>query len=268
MARGPFGGYTRTGMNTRRMADPLKGIKGSAEIARFELVTGIELQRFIRDTKGRFLPNLQSDIWSAHDYIGYVVVNEAAQVLREKMKAHSPNRPGRARNQLRNALNSSMPWHVLRNGRGVIVDWDKELNDIVRDPRGRPYWRAVNDGFVRTARGHLFMRDGKFYAPRPYTARGFSMLGGGDPYMPRVRASDHTFTYSFEGYYFVQEGMKRASKRLNRILPGIYVENVQFPDAMLQAANWFGAGGKGTPVLYGPNPRSASGVSRIKDPRR
>jgi hypothetical protein len=268
MAKNPFGGYTRTGVNTRRMADPIKGIKGSAEIARFELVTGIGLQRFMRDTKGKFLPNLQSNAFYAHDYVGYMVVNEAAQVLQEKMDAHSPKRPGRARNQLRRALNNTQPWQTLRNGRGVIVDWDKELNGIVRDPRGNPYWRAVNDGFVRTARGHLFMRGGKFYAPRSYTARGFTMLGGGDPYMPRIRSNEHTFTYSFEGYYFVQEGMRRVTRRLNANLPGLYVETCQFPDAMLQAANWFGAGGKGTPVLYGPNPRSASGVSRIRDPRR
>lgn len=242
-----------------------------------DLRTGKELQNFIR--QGRYMiPGMAQAMNEAHAQMGYIVQHSMYSALTRSMREHSPRRADRPTRTLRRALMGDTPIYVVRpagrgRGAGFTVDVDEQLNRLVRDERGKPYWRAVNFGYSRVAVGHLFFSNpvlggaGTYSFPfqRP-SARLFSMVGGADPRMPKVRGVEWTrFTYQFEGYNFVQEGFRVARRRISREAEDLYLENLEqfraLPDAMRLALRFFAGGGRGR-RLQGPGGRF------ISDPRR
>lgn len=209
----------------------------------FTFHTGIELQRFMRDFRGRFIKGMPSGVHAAHDDVGWTVSRHMYEVLRERMRAKQPKRPGREQGELRRLLRGDLlprkAWRVLPGGRGVELtpgDLDRQV----------PYWRSVNDGWQnRVTQGHLFRtRGGKLVRPIQAAGRVFSRLGlSGDPRMPRVGA-DIEFVTSFEGYRFYEEGMKRARRELNQMGAQIYLRNLDFPEEMQRALTFFAGGGR------------------------
>lgn len=235
-----------------------KGVRGGARLE-FRYEAGPELRRFIMQGQNLFT-RMQGPVNEAHQDIGYTVVKHAHQVLRERMRSHQPQRPGRETGKLRAALDRDVdinpPWRLIpasHRRAGIVIDWDKELNRRVTDEKGNSYWRAVEYGFTRRARGHLFRtRGGALVGPMGGVSnRALGMIGGGDPRMPRVGVGTE-FTYSFGGYHFVRDGMKRARTELTARLSSRAVNNPYrlafhtMPDEMMRVMQFYVGGGRGT----------------------
>ena len=262
MARAPRAGTVR-----------FQGTRGGKNLS-FTYETGPELKRFMQQGRTLFT-TLQGPINEAHWDIGYTVVKNVHQVLRERMRAHRPRRPGRAQGKLRATLDRDLsvspPWKLTPASHavpGVHIDWAEELDKRVTDEKQRPYWRSVEYGFTLNARGHLFRtRGGALVGPmRGISNRALGMIGGGDPRMPKVGVQTE-FTAEFGGYFFIRDGMKRAGSELSRRLNPRAVDNpyrlafIHMPDEMMAVMDYYVGGGTGR------RPQKPAGGGFMKDPR-
>lgn len=212
--------------------------RGHAE-AKVTLVTHKKVDRLLRDVRGRFLPEMQSNLANAHKTMMYIYQYEVDKSFFRKQSAYpTGNRRGKSRgqSQIHKALVTDFDINPMGRLQSPHMNWsidvEKELNERVRDPEtGKQYFRAVEYGYSRSGAGHLF------YSAHPLGAGGrFSSPGANsmDPRMPRVGAGTE-FTYSFKGYDFVQDGIDAARRRLNREAKSIYLADLNIPPDMRAA---------------------------------
>lgn len=204
-----------------------------------------EVAALTRNAKGHFR-SIQGGINAGLRQLSGYVLPEVERDLREKM-ARNPAaaRQNRARPGLRYHLRD-------RHGDSPIIKLDfasrfgdagvgydfTELDRLVLDDNGNPYWRAVEYGYSQIPVAGLFYSrtelrsGGRMFGPDP----GLRFLHPRVVQFAGMRAAE--FTVSFGGYHYIRDGTMRARKRIRDNFNRVLLDNMRLSPAEERAAGF------------------------------
>lgn len=241
------------------MAISRRSARGSGASLKVTVKPGPELNAFVRDFYGHFLPGMQAAVASAHRTMMAIYKEEIFYELKRQQAAYpTGNRRGTSKTDslfykvLVRDHDIDPIGKMLPPSMGWTIDIDDALNTRIIDPEtGRAYWRAVDEGYSRVADGHMF-------TSHPLGSGGLVRPGlenGVQARMPQVGTA-HRFKYSFGGYNFVGPGARKGTAKIRKNAEAIYMGYLPFPQGMRAAYRSFKSGDG---PITGPDPRFLQG---------